>query len=48
MNLEKFTQKAQMAIASSQEYAVRFDNQEIDAEHLNYSLVRCGAICQGY
>jgi ATP-dependent Clp protease ATP-binding subunit ClpB len=40
MNLEKFTQKAQMAIASSQEYAVRFDNQEIDAEHLNYSLVK--------
>ncbi|SHE68923.1 ATP-dependent chaperone ClpB [Alkalibacter saccharofermentans] len=40
MNIEKFTQKAQTAIASSQEYAVRFDNQEIEPEHLNYSLVK--------
>ncbi|MBF7096355.1 ATP-dependent chaperone ClpB [Alkalibacter mobilis] len=38
MNYEKFTQKAQQAIALSQEYAIRFNNQEIEPEHLNYSL----------
>ncbi|QSX07959.1 ATP-dependent chaperone ClpB [Alkalibacter rhizosphaerae] len=40
MNMDRFTQKAQMAIASSQETALRYDHQEIDAEHLHYSLVK--------
>lgn len=39
MNLDKFTEKAQLAVASSQEYALRYNNQEIDVEHLHYSMV---------
>lgn len=40
MNLDKYTQKAQEAVASSQEAAVRFNHQEIDGIHLHYALVK--------
>lgn len=39
MDLSKFTQKSQEAIAGAQNIAVRFGHQEVDAEHLLISLV---------
>ncbi len=39
MNLEKFTQRAQEAIASAQEAALRFHHQQVDGEHLPYALL---------
>ncbi len=39
MDLSKFTQKSQEAIAGAQNIAVRLGHQEIDAEHLLISLV---------
>lgn len=38
MNLEKMTQKAQMAVAASQETALRYHHQEIEPIHLHYAL----------
>jgi ATP-dependent Clp protease ATP-binding subunit ClpB len=40
MNMDRFTQKAQLAIASSQETALRLNHQEIDVEHLHLSLIK--------
>jgi ATP-dependent Clp protease ATP-binding subunit ClpB len=39
MDMEKFTEKAQEAIAASQEIAVRRGNQQIDGEHLHSALI---------
>ena len=39
MDLSKFTQKSQEAIAGAQNIAVRLGHQEVDAEHLLISLV---------
>jgi len=39
MNIENFTQKAQEAIASSQEIAINLSHQQIDGEHLHLALV---------
>ncbi len=39
MNLAKFTQKSVEAINGSEKVAYEFGNQEIDQEHLLYSLV---------
>ena len=39
MNLEKFTQRAQEAIAAAQEAAIRRNHQQVDGEHLHYALV---------
>ena len=38
MNIDKFTEKSQLAIQEAQEIAIRMGNQEIDGEHLHYSL----------
>ena len=40
MNIERFTQKAQEAIAGSQELALKLGNQQIDAEHLHMALLQ--------
>ncbi len=39
MNIEKFTQRAQEAIASSQEAALRHHHQQVDGEHLHLALL---------
>ncbi|MFZ7120486.1 MAG: ATP-dependent chaperone ClpB [Eubacteriaceae bacterium] len=39
MNIDKYTEKAQLAIQGAQEIAIRMGNQEIDGEHLHYALV---------
>jgi len=39
MNIERFTEKAQEAIASAQGIATRFQHNEIDAEHMLMALV---------
>jgi ATP-dependent Clp protease ATP-binding subunit ClpB len=39
MNIEKFTQRAQEAIAASQETAIRYHHQQVDGEHLHYALL---------
>jgi ATP-dependent Clp protease ATP-binding subunit ClpB len=39
MNIEKFTQRAQEAIAASQEAALRRGHQQVDGEHLHYALL---------
>ncbi len=39
MNIERFTQKAQEAIAGSQELALKLGNQQIDGEHLHMALL---------
>lgn len=39
MEMERFTEKAQSAIAASQEIAVRRGQQQIDGEHLHYALI---------
>lgn len=38
MNLEKFTEKAQAALSSAQDIAVRMGHQQIDGEHLHEAL----------
>ena len=40
MNMEKFTEKAQEAIAAAQEAAIRYGNQQVDGEHLHLSLLQ--------
>jgi ATP-dependent Clp protease ATP-binding subunit ClpB len=39
MNIEKFTQRAQEAIAGAQEVALRRSHQQVDGEHLHYALL---------
>jgi len=39
MNLEKYTEKAQEAVVLSQQWAIRLDQQQVDAEHLALTLV---------
>jgi len=39
MNLEKYTEKAQKAVVSSQQLAIKLDQQQVDAEHLALALV---------
>src|SRR5580658_2514481 len=39
MDLNKFTEQAGAALASSQEEAVRLGNQAVDVEHLFYALI---------
>src|SRR5262249_4183790 len=39
MDLEKFTEKAQQAIAGSQKIAARMNHQQIDVEHVLLSLL---------
>lgn len=39
MNMEKFTQKAQMGIQAAREVSVRFGHQEVDVEHLLLALL---------
>ncbi|MCR4435510.1 MAG: ATP-dependent chaperone ClpB [Clostridiales bacterium] len=39
MNMEKFTEKAQEAVATSQEIAIRYGNQQVDGEHLHLALL---------
>lgn len=40
MNIEKFTQKAQMGIQAAREISIRFGHQEVDVEHLLLALLR--------
>ncbi|OPJ55828.1 ATP-dependent chaperone ClpB [Alkalithermobacter paradoxus] len=39
MNIEKFTQRAQQAISSSQEIALKLSHQQVDVAHLHLALV---------
>ena len=39
MNLEKYTEKAQEAVVSSQQWAIRLNQQQVDGEHLALALV---------
>src|SRR5512136_2991531 len=39
MNLDRFTEKAQEAVASAQGIATRFQHNEIDAEHILLALL---------
>lgn len=39
MNIEKFTQRAQEAIAAAQEVAIRHHHQQVDGEHLHFALL---------
>ncbi|MBP2026794.1 ATP-dependent Clp protease ATP-binding subunit ClpB [Acetoanaerobium pronyense] len=39
MNIDKFTQKSQEVISSSQEMALKLGNQQIEIEHLHYCLI---------
>ncbi len=40
MNIEKFTEKAQAAIAEAQNIAIKMGHQYIDGEHIHYSLIK--------
>ncbi|NLK71388.1 MAG: ATP-dependent chaperone ClpB, partial [Clostridiales bacterium] len=40
MNFEKFTEKAQAAVSSAQEIAIKYENQQIDGEHLHLALLQ--------
>lgn len=40
MNMEKYTEKAQQAVAAAQEAALRLGNQQVDGEHLHYALLK--------
>lgn len=40
MDLNKFTQKSQEAISEAQNLAVRYNNQQVDVEHLAVALVQ--------
>lgn len=39
LNIDKFTQKSQEVISSSQEMALKLGNQQIEIEHLHYCLI---------
>jgi ATP-dependent Clp protease ATP-binding subunit ClpB len=39
MNIDKFTEKAQEAIAATQDVAVRMGHQHVDGEHIHFALV---------
>jgi len=39
MNIDKFTEKAQQAIAASQEITVRSEQQQVDGEHLHLAVL---------
>lgn len=39
MNIEKFTERAQSAISSAQEIAIRMGHQQIDGEHIHLALI---------
>ena len=39
MRIDKFTQRAQEAIAAAQELLSQFQHQEMDTEHLLYALL---------
>ncbi len=39
MNIDKFTQRAQEALTSAQEQALKLGNQQIESEHLHYALL---------
>jgi len=39
MNIDRFTEKAQQAIASAQEIVIREEQQQIDGEHLHLALL---------
>lgn len=39
MNIDKFTEKAQEVISSSQEIAIRLGHQQVDGEHLHLAMV---------
>ena len=40
MDMNKFTQRAQEAIADSQSIALSMQHQQLDVEHLHLALVR--------
>ncbi|MDD4189068.1 MAG: Clp protease N-terminal domain-containing protein, partial [Eubacteriales bacterium] len=40
MNIEKYTERAQEALQSAQETAIRLSNQQIDGEHLHLALLK--------
>ena len=35
MNFEKFTEKHRQRVSSAQEIAIKYENQQIDGEHLH-------------
>jgi ATP-dependent Clp protease ATP-binding subunit ClpB len=39
MNIERFTEKAQAAISTTQDVAVRMGHQHVDGEHIHFALV---------
>ena len=39
MKIDKFTEKAQEAIAATQDVAVRMGHQHVDGEHIHFALV---------
>ncbi len=39
MDLNKFTQKSREAISEAQNIAIKYNNQQVDVEHLAYTLV---------
>lgn len=39
MNIDKFTEKAQEVIASSQEIAIRLGHQQVDGEHIHLAML---------
>ena len=39
MNISKFTQKSLQAVNDCEKYAVEYGNQEVEQEHLLYSLL---------
>ena len=39
MDMEKFTEKAQQAIGTAQEIALRMNHQQVDGEHLHMALL---------
>ncbi|MBR3087105.1 MAG: type VI secretion system ATPase TssH, partial [Kiritimatiellae bacterium] len=39
MNIEKFTQKAQLGLQAAREISIRFGHQEVDVDHLLLALV---------
>lgn len=39
MNIEKYTEKAQEAVSTAQEIAVRLGHQQVDGEHIHLALV---------
>ena len=41
MNISKFTQKSLEAVQNTEKLAYEYGNQQIDQEHLLYSLLTC-------